>query len=87
MRVLLDVHYNAREARYEALRMSAREQLNRVLEELPEGRLQEVLNFAESLNGQEESALKRFGQAQLARAYGDDEPEYSLADLRPEPAS
>ena len=67
--------------------MSTRDALNRVLQSLPEGRVREVLDFAESLKGQGESAWKRFGQSQLARAYGDDEPEYSLADLKPESVS
>ena len=67
--------------------MSTRDVLNRVLQALPEGRVREVLDFAESLKGQDEADWKRFGQSQLARAYGDDEPEYSLADLKPEPVS
>ena len=67
--------------------MSTRDALNRVLQALPEGRVREVLDFAESLKGQDEADWKRFGQSQLARAYGDDEPEYSLADLKPEPVS
>ena len=67
--------------------MSTRDVLNRVLQAMPEGRVREVLDFAESLKGQDEADWKRFGQSQLARAYGDDEPEYSLADLKPEPIS
>ena len=67
--------------------MSTRDALNRVLQAMPEGRVREVLDFAESLKGQDEADWKRFGQSQLARAYGDDEPEYSLADLKPEPIS
>ena len=67
--------------------MSTRDALNRVLQSLPEGRVREVLDFAESLKGQDEAAWNLFGQAQLARAYGDDEPDYSLADLKPERAS
>ena len=67
--------------------MSTRDALNRVLQAMPEGRVREVLDFAESLKGQGEADWKRFGQSQLARAYGDDEPEYSLADLKPEPVS
>ena len=67
--------------------MSTRDALNRVLQALPEGRVREVLDFAESLKGQDEVDWKQFGQSQLERAYGDDEPEYSLADLNPEPVS
>ncbi len=67
--------------------MSTRDALNRVLQAMPEGRVREVLDFAESLKGPDEADWKRFGQSQLARAYSDDEPEYSLADLKPEPIS
>lgn len=65
--------------------MSVRESLERVLQALPEERVREVLEFAESLRGQEAIAWRQFGQNQLARAYGPDEPEYTLADLKPEP--
>lgn len=65
--------------------MSVKEFLETVLEALPEERLREVLNFAEFLSWQEERrGWRQFGQAQLARAYGPDEPEYSTADLKPE---
>lgn len=52
------------------------------MQSLPEERMREVLEFAESLKNQDDAAWKRFGQAQLARAYGDDEPEYSLSDIK-----
>ena len=62
--------------------MGVRERLNKVLETLPEDRLGEVLHFAQFLNClQERHEWRRFGQAQLARAYGPDEPEYSEADF------
>jgi Protein of unknown function (DUF2281) len=65
--------------------MSARESLKKLIEEMPEEQLREVLHFAEFLSSKEErAAWKAFGQAQLARAYGLDEPEYTLADLKPE---
>jgi Protein of unknown function (DUF2281) len=64
--------------------MSAREALKKLVEEMPEDRLREVLNFAEFLNWQQDGAAWRaFGQAQLAGAYGPDEPEYGDADLKP----
>jgi hypothetical protein len=65
--------------------MSVRESLDKILGDLPEGRLRELLDFARFLSWQEErGAWQEFGQAQLARAYGPNEPEYSLADLKPE---
>jgi hypothetical protein len=68
--------------------MSVKEALERILEVLPEERLLEVLEFAEFLNGRaERAAWRQFGQAQFARAYGPDEPDYSSADLKTEPKS
>jgi hypothetical protein len=65
--------------------MSAREKLEKLLENMPENRLREIVDFATFLNGQEErEGWRQFGQVQLARAYGPDEPEYTLADLKPE---
>ena len=63
--------------------MSVKETLEKVLGELPEDRLREVLHFAEFLTWREErDAWRHFGRAQLSRAYGPDEPEYTLADLK-----
>jgi hypothetical protein len=60
--------------------MSVKEALEKVLEALPEERLSEVLDFAEFLSGRAETAAwRQFGQAQLARAYGPDEPDYTSA--------
>ena len=65
--------------------MTARQMLEQVLQELPEDRLAEVLDFARFLNSQEErAAWQQFGRAQLARAYGSDEPDYTETDLKPE---
>ncbi len=65
--------------------MSAKERLEKTLETLPEERLREVLDFAEFLSQREEQeAWRQFGQAQFGKAYGPNEPEYSLADLKPE---
>jgi hypothetical protein len=65
--------------------MSARERLKKLLQEMPDEQLREVLNFAEFLSWQEErTAWQAFGQAHLARAYGADEPDYTLADVKPE---
>ena len=64
--------------------MSTREVLDRVLQSLSEERVREVLDFAEFLQDKDAQAWRQFGRAQLARAYGPDEPEYSTADLKPE---
>ena len=65
--------------------MTVRESLSKVLELLPEERLSEVLDFAQFLNWQEQrQEWMQFGQNQLARAYGPDEPVYSEADLKPD---
>ncbi len=63
--------------------MSIKERLAQILAALPEERLREVLDFAEFLSRREEQeAWQQFGQGQLAKAYGPNEPEYSLADLK-----
>ncbi|MBU4271379.1 MAG: DUF2281 domain-containing protein [Planctomycetes bacterium] len=65
--------------------MTAREMLEQVLEDLPEDRLSEVLDFAKFVSAREErEAWRDFGRAQLARAYGNDEPDYTEADIKPE---
>lgn len=65
--------------------MSVKERLEKVLEALPEERLREVLDFTAFLRLQEEQEeWRQFGQAQLARAYGPNEPEYTRADLKSE---
>jgi hypothetical protein len=65
--------------------VTAKEALEQILVELPENRLSEVLDFARYLNVQgEREAWRQFGKSQLAKAYGQDEPEYSEADIKPE---
>ena len=65
--------------------MTAKQAIEQILLEVPENRLGEVLDFARFLSLQEErQAWSEFGRAQLARAYGDDEPDYTEADLKPE---
>jgi len=65
--------------------MSARETLEKMLQNMPEDRLREVVVFATFLNWQEErDGWRQFGQSQLAHAYGSNEPEYSLTDLKQE---
>ena len=68
--------------------MTVKECLRKAMEDMPEDKLREVLDFALFINAKEErEEWMQIGQAQLARAYGADEPEYTLADLKPEPNS
>jgi hypothetical protein len=65
--------------------MTTKEALEEILQGLPEDRLSEVLDFARFLSWQEQrEAWRQFGRAQLARAYGPDEPDYTVEDLKPE---
>ncbi len=65
--------------------MSAREKLEKLLDNMPEDHLREIVDFAAFLSAQEERAdWRQFGQIQLGSAYGPDEPEYTLADVKPE---
>ena len=62
--------------------MTTKEALVEVLRELPENRMSEVLDFARFITVREErEAWARFGRSSMAKAYGDDEPEYTEADL------
>lgn len=68
--------------------MTEKDLLEEVLQNLPENRVQEVLDFARFLSFQEDrEGWQAFGRKQLARAYGDDEPEYGPEDIKPELAS
>jgi hypothetical protein len=65
--------------------MTTRQALNQVLQDLPESSLGEVLHFVQFLQTRDESEeWSQFGQTQLAKAYGEDEPEYTEADIKPE---
>ena len=65
--------------------MTSRDLLDDVLQGLPENRVQEVLEFARFLSLREDrEAWQEFGRRQLARAYGNEEPEYTLDDIKPE---
>ena len=66
--------------------MTPRQTLDKLLESLTEDRVREVLDFAQFLSWRSQrERWQRFGRAQLARAYGPDEPEYTAADLKPGP--
>ncbi|HZW32433.1 MAG TPA: hypothetical protein VFF52_17090 [Isosphaeraceae bacterium] len=66
--------------------MDARAQLEPLLEGLSEDRLRQLIDFARFLLTEpERQDWRGFGQEQLARAYGPDEPESTEADLQPSP--
>jgi hypothetical protein len=63
--------------------MDLQRAIQQVLQDLPEERLREVLDFACFIAQRRESEdWQAFGRMQLARAYGPDEPEYTEADLK-----
>jgi hypothetical protein len=65
--------------------MTSRDHLDDLLQARPEHRVQEVLDFARFLSFQQDrAAWQEFGRQQLARAYGDDEPEYGPDDIKPQ---
>jgi hypothetical protein len=69
--------------------MNIREALDKVLADLPEARLWEVLDFARYVRwlekeAQEEAAAwSRITPAMAAELWGPDEPEYTEADIKP----
>jgi hypothetical protein len=71
--------------------MTIRDQLDHLLNGLSEKRLGEVLDFASFLNWldaqlkQESDEWQQLALAQAAKAYGEGEPEYTEADLKPRP--
>jgi hypothetical protein len=57
--------------------------LEEILQSLPENRLQEVLHFARFPSLQEDrEPWQEFGRRHFARAFGGDEPEYSVDDIK-----
>jgi hypothetical protein len=68
--------------------MDVRTDLEPLLQELPDDRLRELIDFARFLAWQEERKNSQdFGQSELAKAYGPDEPEYTLSDIKPRSGS
>ena len=64
--------------------MTVKESLDKILAGMSKERLREVLDFAEFLQWREErQEWLQFGRRQLARAYGPNEPEYTVADVKP----
>jgi hypothetical protein len=70
--------------------MNIREALDKVLADLPEARLWEVLDFARYLRWlekeekEERDAWHRLSPSIAAELSGPDEPEYTEADIKPE---
>jgi hypothetical protein len=68
--------------------MTTLTRLEPILDGLSEDRIRQLIDFARFLAmEQDRQELSKFGKAQLARAYDDDEPDYTEADLRPGPKS
>ncbi len=64
--------------------MTVHDRLKELIDDLPEQRLGELLDFAEFLSARDEDgAWHSLGLRELAKAYGRDEPEYSEADIKP----
>ena len=65
--------------------MELKQAIQHVLDELPEDRLRQLLDFARFLAEQREAdEWEELALQGLAGAYGDDEPEYTLADIKPD---
>ncbi len=64
--------------------MNARARLEPILESLSDDRIRQLIDFARFLAmEQDRQEWQSFGQEQLARCYGQNEPEYTEADIRP----
>ena len=64
--------------------MSALDRLEPILEGLSEDRIRQLIDFARFLAAeQDRQEWLRFGQEQLSRAYGPDEPKYTEAEIQP----
>jgi hypothetical protein len=63
--------------------MTARTLVAQVLDQLGDDDLNQVLDYARYLILREErEKWQQFSREQLAKAYGDDEPDYVLGDLQ-----
>ncbi len=70
-----------RKGEYRAV--TTKESLNQLLDELDETQVSEILDFARFLRTRAEGkAWRDFSLRQLERAYAEDEPEYTLADVK-----
>lgn len=65
--------------------MTVQEQLEQLVGTMPEADRRFLLEMARFLSlGGGHEGWQRFGMEHFARAYGDDEPEYTEADVKPE---
>lgn len=66
--------------------MSARQILDDAVRDLDEGQLEQLAEFASFLRWRREAAdWHQFGREQFSRAYSDDEPQYTAADIKDRP--
>ena len=66
----------------------ATQELERLIAGLSEEQVRQVVDFAKFLCWSDERReWREFGRQPFAKAYGDDEPEYTPADHREEPKS
>lgn len=67
---------------------AATSELKQLIAELSEDQARQVTDYARFLRWRDEHReWHEFGRQQFAKAYGDDEPEYTLADRREESES
>jgi hypothetical protein len=65
--------------------MDPRTSLESLAQGLSDERLRQLIDFARFLAAEDErQGWQDFGRAFLARAYGPDEPEYSISDIKPQ---
>ena len=63
--------------------MDTRKMIQELLERLPDDRVRQVLDFTRFIAlANEADEWSAFGRSQFSRAYGDDEPEYTEADIK-----
>jgi hypothetical protein len=68
--------------------MTTRQAIDQLLQDLPDEQLGEVLAFARYVIWREQrEPWLRFGRDHLAKAYGENEPDYAIEDIKPEPAA
>jgi hypothetical protein len=63
--------------------MSAKQSLVELLNQLPEDKVERILNFAREVSEDaERDDWATFGRTQFERAFGPDEPVYTVDDLK-----